>query len=868
MKSKSCSVGVMAHVDAGKTTLSECMLYHTGIIKEMGRVDHMNTYLDTDEIEKQRGITIYSKEAKMVIGDKEIYLIDTPGHVDFSSEMERSLSVLDYAILVISGADGVQAHTGTLWRLFELYNIPVFIFVNKMDQPDVSKEWVMKDIEKLCGSGAVDFSEVAHSISDEATGKMDISEETKEAIAMCDEQMLDKYMETGEVSDEDIANAIANRQLFPCFFGSALKDEGVVEFMEAFAKYTKEKDYGDEFSAKVYKILRDEQGTRLTYMKILGGTLKVKSFIEYNDNEDGEKVDQIRIYSGDKYKTVNEVGAGAVCTVTGLTKTFAGQVLGVGSDEVVANPVLEPVLRYRLVLPEGCDVFVMLKNMKQLEEEEPQLKVEWNEAHYEIYVKVMGAVYLEVLKSVIYDRFGVEVTFDSGNVVYKETITDRVYGVGHYEPLKHYAEVHLILEPGEVGSGIVVENEAIDDELDKNWQRLIITHILEKKHIGVLTGSEITDIKITLVAGRAHKKHTEGGDFRQATYRAIRQGLKQAETKLLEPYYKFKMEMPSECLGRAMTDIQRMNGRFLDPVMDGEGVTLEGYAPVSLMSDYSQEFTAYTRGRGRFFCEISGYEECHNQEEVVESIGYDSESDAANPTGSMFCAHGAGFYVPWDEVHNMMHLESRFNGKKEAYETMTVKRANVTAATDEELKSIFEKTYRGSDFDIINNPYRNKKRSTYAVKPSDYKYKGKKEPDEECLLVDGYNIIFAWDELKDLANVNLDGARAKLQDILCNYQGYKKCHLIVVFDAYKVKGNKGSIEKFGDIFVVYTKEAETADAYIEKTVKEMGKKYRVTVATSDRLEQMIVVGEGAHRLSARDFYAEVERVNESIREHL
>ncbi len=841
-------IGVMAHVDAGKTTLSEGILYHAGVIKEMGRVDHKNTFLDTDDIEKQRGITIYSKEAKLSLGDKEIYLIDTPGHVDFSPEMERSLSVLDYAILVISGTDGVQAHTGTLWRLFALYNIPVFVFVNKMDQPDVDKEWVLRDIEKLCGSGAVDFTDMTN-------------EATKEAIAMCDEEMLDKYMETGEVFEGDIVDAIANRQIFPCFFGSALKDDGITRFMEDFARYTKEKVYRDEFSAKVYKILRDEQGTRLTYLKITGGSLKVKALIEYDDVS--EKIDQIRIYSGDKYSAVNEIQAGAVCTVTGLTKTFAGQVIGNVEFESDSNPVLEPVLRYRLVLPECCDVFVMLKNMKQLEEEEPQLKVEWNEQHYEIYVKVMGAVYLEVLKSVIYDRFGVEVSFDRGNVVYKETIEDKVYGVGHYEPLKHYAEVHLILEPGEMGSGIVVDNQAIEDELDKNWQRLILTHIMEKKHLGVLTGSEITDIKITLVAGRAHKKHTEGGDFRQATYRAIRQGLKQAKSKVLEPYYKFKMEMPADCLGRAMTDIQKMNGRFSDPVMDGENVTLEGFAPVSLMGDYQQSFVAYTRGKGRFFCEISGYEECHNPEEVIENIGYDSESDVANPTGSMFCAHGAGFYVPWDEVHEMMHLESRFNGKREAYETMTVKKANVTAATDEELKAIFEKTYRNSDFDIINNPYRRKSVST--VRASDFKYKGKKEPSEECLLVDGYNIIFAWDDLKDLANVNLDGARAKLQDILCNYQGYKKCHLIVVFDAYKVKGNRGSIEKYNDIYVVYTKEAETADAYIEKTVKEMGKKYRVTVATSDRLEQMIVVGEGAHRLSARDFFAEVERVNEEIR---
>lgn len=845
--------GILAHVDAGKTTLSESILYHAGVIKEAGRVDHKNTFLDTDELEKQRGITIYSKEAKLTIGAKDIYLIDTPGHVDFSSEMERSLSVLDYAILVISGTDGVQAHTGTLWRLFALYNIPVFIFVNKMDQPDVSKELVMKDIEKLCGNGAVDFTDLSN-------------EDTKESIAMCDEKMLDKYMEAGEVFEEDIVNAIANRQMFPCFFGSALKDEGVAEFMDAFAKYTKEKVYGEQFGAKVYKILRDEHGNRLTYLKVTGGILKVKSFVKYESDNEGEKIDQIRIYSGDKYTVVNEIEAGAVCSVTGLSGTFSGQVIGKGSSEMVTNPVLEPVLRYRMVLPKDCDVFVMLKNIKQLEEEEPQLKVEWNEQHYEIYVNVMGAVYLEVLKSVIYDRFGVEVSFDSGNVVYKETITDRVYGVGHYEPLKHYAEVHLILEPGEVGSGIVVENRALEDELDKNWQNLIITHIKERKHPGVLTGSEVTDIKVILVAGRAHKKHTEGGDFRQATYRAIRQGLKQANTKLLEPYYKFKMEMPSESLGRAMSDIQKMNGRFGDPLMEGDSVTLEGYGPVSLMSDYSQEFVAYTRGKGRFFCEISGYEECHNQEEVVENIGYDSESDVANPTGSMFCAHGAGYYVPWDEVHEMMHLESRFHGKKEAYETMTVKKANVTAATDEELKAIFEKTYRNSDFDIINNPYRRKSVST--VKASDYKYKGKKEPEDECLLVDGYNIIFAWDDLKELANDNLDGARAKLQDILCNYQGYKKCNLIVVFDAYKVKGNRGSIEKYNDIYVVYTKEAETADAYIEKTVKEMGKKYRVTVATSDRLEQMIVVGEGAHRLSARDFYAEIERVNEEIRGRL
>ncbi len=843
-------IGILAHVDAGKTTLSESILYHAGIIKKTGRVDHKNTFLDTNELEKQRGITIYSKEARLNVGDKEIYLIDTPGHVDFSSEMERNLPVLDYAILVVSGTDGVQAHTATLWKLFELYNIPVFIFVNKMDAVEASKASVLADIRTLGGNSVIDFTDLADA-------------DIKEEIAMTDEEMLDKYIKTGEVNTEDIIAGISDRRIFPCFFGSALKDEGVSEFMEKFAFYSKEKNYRGTFGAKVYKILRDEQGVRLTYIKVLGGTLKVKNLVDYGDGN-AEKVDQIRIYSGDRYVSVNEIQAGAVCTVTGLTKTFAGQNLGDNEKERITKPVLEPVLSYRVVLKEGQDVFVMLNNLKQLEEEEPQLRVEWNEEHYEIYVKVMGRVYLEVLKSVIYDRFGEEVEFDKGNVVYKETICNRVYGVGHYEPLKHYAEVHLLLEPGEEGSGIVTDNQVMDDELEKNWQNLIITHIKEKRHKGVLTGSEITDIKITLMAGKAHKKHTEGGDFRQATYRAVRQGLKQAESKLLEPYYKFKMEMPTENLGRAMTDIQRMNGRFSDPVMQEERVTLEGFAPVSLMGDYSQEFVAYTRGRGRFFCELSGYEECHNQEEVVENTGYDSENDVANPTGSIFCAHGAGYYVPYDEVHENMHIESRFGKKRETCEEMTVKRATVTAATDEELKLIFEKTYRNSDFDIINNPYR--KKSQGNVRPEDYKYKGKSKSANECLLVDGYNIIFAWNELKELAQVNLDAARGKLQDILSNYQGYTKCHLIVVFDAYKVKGNHGSIEKCDNIYVVYTKEAETADAYIEKTVKEIGKKYRVTVATSDRLEQMIVVGEGASRLSAKDFYAEIERVNNSIRE--
>ena len=876
---KHICTALLAHVDAGKTTLSENILYQTGVIRSMGRVDHGNTFLDTDRIERERGITIYAKEAVFQLGDKTVCLIDTPGHADFSAEMERTLQILDYAILVVSGTDGVQAHTRTLWRLFNLYNIPVFIFVNKMDQPNSDKIKVMEEIERLSEGFAIDFSDLT-------------SDETREAIAVADEDTLEYYMETGAIEDKAITMLISQRKIFPVFFGSALKGEGIGEFLAGFGRYAVEKVYGDRTKAKIFKIGHDEKGTRLTYVKLMGGELLVKSIVRFK-TEDGktieDKIDQIRIYSGDKFITETGVSAGMVCALTGLAHTMAGQTILEAENKTyeieqsdVKRPVIEPVLMYRMVLPEGCDTLKALRQMRELEEEEPQLNVIWNKYLSEIYVRVMGRVQIEILKSVIYERYDLQVEFDSGNIVYKETIDNTVEGVGHFEPLRHYAEVHLLMEPLKRGTGLIFAAECSEDILDRSWQRLILIHLKEREHLGVLTGSTVTDMKITLMAGRAHQKHTEGGDFRQATYRAVRQGLMEAQSVLLEPYYSFQIELPSEMIGRAMTDIQRMYGTSQTTENNGEMAVLTGTCPVSTMSEYQTELISYTKGKGRIFLNVSGYDKCHNSQEVIENIGYDAEADEENPTGSMFCANGSGFYVPWNEVKSRMHIESIIKSKDKGFET------GAPAAFknnddikyyggEDELKEIFERTFKTSYHGIREpekekayNPY--KKTNTYGnvnikKKTADAEGKSKKTEDsrEDYLLVDGYNIIFAWDELNELSKINLESARISLLEIMCNYQGFMGIQLIVVFDAYKVQGNKGSVEKYKNIYAVYTKEAETADQYIEKTVHNIGKKHRVTVATSDRLEQMIILGDGAVRLSAAGLKDEVERVVNDIR---
>lgn len=864
--------GIVAHVDAGKTTLSESILYTSGAIRKMGRVDHGDAFLDTYELERSRGITIFSKQALFSLGDAQITLLDTPGHVDFSAEMERTLQVLDYAILLISGADGVQGHTLTLWKLLKRYQIPTFLFVNKMDQPGTDEKALMEELKKRLDGNCVDFS-----------GDRD-TQEWQEQLAMCDEILLERYLEEGSVEEGEISRLINERKLFPCFFGSALKMTGVQEFLQGLEKYIEMPEYPREFGAKVFKIARDSQGNRLTYMKITGGSLKVKTVLRgQKDGEDREeKVDQIRIYSGEKYEMVNEAFAGMVCAVTGLTFTYPGQ--GLGREAASDMPLLEPVLTYQIQLPPECDVHKMLLNLRQLEEEEPLLHIVWNEELGEIHAQVMGEVQIEILKSLIKERFGVVVDFGSGNIVYKETIKTPVEGVGHFEPLRHYAEVHLLLEPGEPGSGMQFYTDCSEDELDKNWQRLILTHLEEKEHRGVLTGSPITDMRITLAAGRAHLKHTEGGDFRQATYRAVRQGLRKAESVLLEPYYDFRLEVPADMIGRGMADIQRMCGEFQPPQIEGETAVLTGFAPVITMRDYQNEVISYTRGMGRLFCTLKGYFPCHNQEEVVQAFCYDPEADLENPTGSVFCAHGAGFVVNWDQVEEYMHVESglllepveRQPEPVEVRKKTWKEERDAYQATEKELEEIFTRTYgpirsRVGEEDLPRRSVKGWKRSHARMDNTSSSYVGRTKnrntpPEKEYLLVDGYNIIFAWEDLKDLADANIDAARDKLTDMLCNYQGYKKCTLILVFDAYKVKGNPGSVQKYHNIHVVYTKEAETADQYIEKTVHEIGRKNHVTVATSDRLEQVIILGQGGTRMSARELREDMELVAGQIRE--
>ena len=851
-------MGILAHVDAGKTTLSEGMLYLSGTVRKLGRVDHKDAFLDTYSLERDRGITIFSKQAVFSLGNRRINLLDTPGHVDFSAEMERTLQVLDYAVLVISGADGVQGHTETLWKLLKLYEIPTFIFINKMDQPGTDRESLLAELKERLDEGCIVFGK----------GK---NVESLEEIAMTDEAVLDYFMEHETVRNEDICRLIRERKIFPCYFGSALKLDGVQELLAGFEEYMKPFDGKKEFGARVFKISRDDKGERLTFLKVTGGKLVVKMPINK-----AEKINQIRIYSGAKYEAVNEVEAGGVCAVTGLSSSYIGQ--GLGVEKGTAAPFLEPVLTYQMILPEGADTTKVLRELKQLEEEEPLLNIVWNPALEEIHVQLMGEVQTEILKTMIAERFHLDVEFGTGKIVYKETIKSPVVGVGHYEPLRHYAEVHLKMEPLEAGSGLVFDTDCSEDVLDRNWQRLILTHLQEREHPGVLTGAPITDMKITIVAGRAHLKHTEGGDFRQATYRAVRQGLKSAESVLLEPWYSFVLEVPSEQVGRAMSDIGQMNGSFEGPeAEDKQGmVRLTGTAPASEMRDYQREVWAYTKGRGRITLTLKGYEPCHNAEEVIEEIGYDSERDVDNPTGSVFCAHGAGFLVKWDEVPEYMHIKEDFLAEKpgiEQDEVMAVQMGNhcnysggysFSYDDDPELLTIMEREFGSKQKE--RDRYSSYRKQTVSTPVRHTTVIKENEPKKEYLLVDGYNIIFAWEELNELAKASIDAARNKLMDILSNYQGFIGCTLILVFDAYKVKGNQGEVQKYHNIYVVYTKEAETADQYIEKTTHEIGRKYKVTVATSDALEQVIVMGQGAYRISARDFYEEVERTEKQIRE--
>ena len=843
-------VGILAHVDAGKTTLSEAMLYQSGAVRKLGRVDHKDAFLDTDVQERERGITIFSKQAELTWGERAITLLDTPGHVDFAAEMERTLQVLDCAILVISGTDGVQGHTRTMWRLLEKHKIPTFLFVNKMDLAGADREGVLAQLRKKLDGGCTDFG----------SGLAPIQED----LAACDEELMERYLSGEEVTQGDAAGLVARRLVFPCWFGSALKLEGVKELMDGLIAYGPRKQYPGAFAARVFKIARDGSD-RLTYLKVTGGSLKVRTLLEGTQGAWQEKVNQIRIYSGSKYQTVDEAPAGTVCAVTGLTQTRPGDSLG--AEPPAGEPELEPVLTYQVILPAGCDRHAMLRNLRQLEEEDPQLRVVWNEALEEIHLQLMGEVQLEVMTRLIRERFGVEVTFGVGNIVYRETITTPVEGVGHFEPLRHYAEVHLLLEPGERSSGLRIGTSCPTDQLDLNWQRLVLTHLLEKRHRGVLTGAPITDLKITLVAGRAHVKHTEGGDFRQATYRAVRQGLMQAESLLLEPHYNFQLEVPMDCVGRAMTDIQSMGGSVEPPEQDGENALLTGHAPVAGMRDYWREVTAYTRGRGRLSCSLRGYEPCPNQEEVVAQMGYDPERDVENTPDSVFCAHGGGFTVKWNQVRDYMHVDSGLRlGEEEQVPEPAAPAGGRreyrggSLEQDKELQAIFERTYGKVETKAFQPQ---KKPARTSLDEGKYTIRNQKTG-PEYLLVDGYNIIFAWEELKKLAAQDVSAARGALEEILSNYQGFRKCVVILVFDAYKVKGNPGSVEKKGNLYVVYTKEAETADAYIEKATYDLGKEHRVRVATSDALEQMIILGHGALRLSARTFQAEVEQVQGEI----
>ena len=847
---KQIVLGILAHVDSGKTTLSEAMLYRAGVTRRLGRVDHKDAFLDTDALEKARGITIFSKQALLTAGDTDITLLDTPGHVDFSTETERTLQVLDYAVLVVSGTDGVQSHTETLWRLLRRYHVPTFVFVNKMDLPGMERQELLAQLNRRLGEGFVDFG------AEQA--------DRDEALALCDENLMDRMLDAGQLQDADLIPAIARRHVFPCWFGAALKLEGVDALLDGLDRYTRPAPALEAFGAKVFKVSQDEQGARLTWLRVTGGELKVKAQLtgEADGEPWAEKANQLRLYSGAKYTLAEAIGPGQVCAVTGLTKARPGEGLGAERDSDL--PVLEPVLSYQVLLPEGADVHAALGKLHRLEEEEPQLHVVWNETLGEIHVQLMGEIQLEVLRSLLAERFGLEVEFGPGGILYKETITEPMEGVGHYEPLRHYAEVHLKLEPLPRGSGMQLAADCREEVLDKNWQRLVLTHLEEKQHLGVLTGSPLTDVKITLIAGRAHLKHTEGGDFRQATYRAVRQGLMLAKSQLLEPWYAFRLEVPAENIGRAMSDIQRMEGSFDPPESGEETAVLTGFAPVSTMRSYPMEVVSYTRGRGHLSLTLDGYRPCHNAQEVIAAIGYEPEHDLDNPADSVFCAHGAGFVVPWDQVRSHMHVDSGWgkSTRPEQEAAVPQRRAMAYRATleeDAELLKIFERTYGPIKRDPLAafRPVQKRERPDFAAEQW--------EIAPEYLLVDGYNIIFAWDELNALSKESLDAARHKLMDILCNYQGFQKCVLILVFDAYRVPGSPGSIEQYHNIHVVYTKEAETADMFIERVTHEIGRNRRVRVATSDGMEQIIILGHGALRVSARMFHEEVQNVEKQIR---
>lgn len=858
---KKLVIGILAHVDAGKTTLSEALLYRGGAIRRLGRVDHRDAFLDTDAIERERGITIFSKQAVFSLGDLEVTLLDTPGHVDFSAEMERTLRVLDCAILVISGTDGVQSHTRTLWQLLARYGVPVFLFVNKMDLAGAGQAALLSALKRQLDSGCVDFTADPDALREEA--------------AVCDEAALEQYLETGELPDGVVVRMIAARKLFPCFFGSALKLTGVDEFLGALERYAPVPAYAADFGARVFKIARDPQGSRLTYLKVTGGVLRVKDVLTNcrpdtpADKVWEEKTDQLRIYSGAKFRPVEETPAGSIVAVTGLSHTVPGE--GLGFETNWTGPVLEPVLTYQVELLDGTDPHTALLRLRQLEEEDPQLHIVWNEAAREIHIQLMGEVQLEIIRRVIRERFGMEVSFGAGAICYRETIANTVEGIGHFEPLRHYAEVHLLLEPGERGSGLQFGTVCPTDALDLNWQRLVLTHLEEKAHLGILTGSPITDMKITLVVGRAHEKHTEGGDFRQATYRAVRQGLMQAESVLLEPWYDFRLELPAEQVGRAISDLQRMNGETNPPETFGDETVLTGAAPVAALRDYAREVTAYTRGRGRLLCQLAGYRPCANAAEVIEAISYDPERDVDNTPDSVFCAHGGGYTVKWDEVPAHAHVDSGLRLSRpepEKEEPSSSRRTSTYAGTleqDKELQSIFERTYGPVKRRAFIQPREPRRTPAETAEKRSIR---EQFSGPEYLLVDGYNIIFAWDELKAIARDNLDAARTALCDLLCNYQGYKKCVVIAVFDAYKVKGGLGSVEKYHNIHVVYTKEAETADAYIERATYEIGRQHRVKVATSDGPEQLIILGHGALRMSAAHFHQEMEQVQGQISETL
>ena len=878
---KKLNIGILAHVDAGKTTLSEALLYISGSIRKIGRVDNQDAFLDTDAMEKERGITIFSKQAEFTYRDMAVTLLDTPGHVDFSAEMERTLQVLDYAVLLINGADGVQAHTRTLWRLLARYDLPVFIFVNKMDQQGVEKQPLLLELQENLSGSCIDFEDTE-------------GEAFLENVAVCDEALLESFLERGSIEDAQICRLIRERKVFPLFFGSALRIEGVEELLQGILRFATEPSYPKQFSARVFKISRDMQGNRLTYLKVTGGCLRVRDTLRGRraeaDAEAGdweEKVTGLRVYSGERFETLQEAPAGTVCAVTGLSYTFPGE--GLGSEGEQELPLLEPVLVYRVILPPDEDAAAMLPKLKLLEEEEPQLHVVWDDTLKEIQVRIMGEIQLEILQRQIKDRFGIVVEFGEGSVVYKETVAEPTVGVGHFEPLRHYAEVQLLLEPGETGSGLVFASACSEDVLARNWQRLVLTHLEEKEHRGVLTGAPITDMKITLLTGRAHLKHTEGGDFRQATYRAVRQGLMEAPCILLEPYYAFTLEIPEKLVGRAMTDIDRMHGTPGMPRIENETAVLTGIAPVVAMRGYQKEVNAYTQGLGRLSCTLKGYFPCHNTEEVMERLSYDPEADLRNPTGSVFCAHGAGFVVPWDEIRDYMHTEPldalRYTNEGEERDTPVLRERNSTAGEQaaQRMPHGRSESHREAisteEIDsILKQAFGANRRNGGAPRKGIYKRPGKVkaapitrsfkpiEKKTEYLLVDGYNVIFAWEELADLAKVSIDGARGRLLDILSDYQGMRDGELIVVFDAYRVQGHKTEITDYHNIHVVFTKEAETADQYIEKFAHENGRKYRVTVATSDGLEQIIIRGEGCSLLSARDLLQEIERVKKQLRE--